>query len=401
MRRYCFPRSGRALRADPSDMYSLSGYGEMIADRVRMEAYAQALRQTVKPGSVVLEIGTGPGMFAILACQLGASRVIAIESDEIIQVARENAAVNRCADRIEFIEELSTNVTLPVKADVIVSDMRGVTPLFGHHLPSIMDARRRFLAPGGVLIPRADTLWAAVVEMPERYAGMVEPWGKNILDQDLTAARRLAVCNFQKVRAKPEELLTTPRVWKTLDYATIETPDVKGEINWTVDHTGAGHGIIIWFDADLADGVVFSNAPGAPEAIYGSLFLPWIHPVQLAQGDTIRVQLEAKLVSDEYAWRWATQIQGVNAADGVRDKFEQSTMAGAVLSPNRLRKVASDFVPQLSDEGVLDRKILEMMDGRATLEEIARSLAADYPERFPRWHDAMKSAGALSKKYSN
>jgi hypothetical protein len=63
--------------------------------------------------------------------------------------------------------------------------------------------------------------------------------------------------------------------------------------------------------------------------------------------------------------------------------------------------VASDFVPQLSDEGVLDRKILEMMDGRATLEEIARSLAADYPERFPRWHDAMKSAGALSKKYSN
>jgi len=279
--------------------------------------------------------------------------------------------------------------------------MRGVTPLFGSHLPSIMDARRRFLAPGGVLIPRADKLWAAVAEMPERYAEIVEPWENGTLNQDLTAARRLAVCNYRKTRAKPEELLNTPRLWKTLDYETLETPDAGAEINWTVERAGIGHGLLIWFDADLADGVSFSNAPGAPEAIYGSLFLPWIHPVQLTQGESVRVQLEAKLAGDEYVWRWDTQIHAANAAAGVRDQFEQSSLAGAVLSPNRLRRMASDFVPQLSDEGVLDRKILEMMDGRATLEEIARRLAAEYPERFPRWHDAMKVAGALSKKYSS
>ena len=32
-----------------------------------------------------------------------------------------------------------------------------------------MDARQRFLAPGGRLIPQEDTLWAAVVELPEVY----------------------------------------------------------------------------------------------------------------------------------------------------------------------------------------------------------------------------------------
>ena len=112
-------------------MYSLSGYGEMIADRVRIAAYVQALRQAVRPGAVVVDIGTGPGIMAVLACQLGASRVYAIESDEIIQVARAIAAANGCADRIEFIEDLSTKVTLPVRADVIVSDMRGVLPFLG------------------------------------------------------------------------------------------------------------------------------------------------------------------------------------------------------------------------------------------------------------------------------
>jgi len=58
-------------------MYSLGGYGTMVADRVRVDAYAKALSKTVREGAVVVEIGTGPGIFAVLACRLGASRVYA------------------------------------------------------------------------------------------------------------------------------------------------------------------------------------------------------------------------------------------------------------------------------------------------------------------------------------
>jgi len=99
-----------------------------------------------------------------VACRFGSERVFAIEPAEIIQVAREVAAANDCADRIEFLEDLSSRVTLPVRADVILSDLRGILPLFQHHIPTIVDARRRFLAPGGTLIPQKDVLWAAVVE---------------------------------------------------------------------------------------------------------------------------------------------------------------------------------------------------------------------------------------------
>ena len=59
-------------------MYSLSTYGDMIADQPRMDAYLQALRQTVKPECVVADIGTGTGIFALLACKFGARRVYAI-----------------------------------------------------------------------------------------------------------------------------------------------------------------------------------------------------------------------------------------------------------------------------------------------------------------------------------
>src|SRR5271169_3779806 len=136
--------------------YSLSGYGEMIADRARTGAYFEALRTVIRPGAVVMDIGTGPGIMAVHACQLGAKRVYAIEPGEVIQVAREIAAANHCADKIEFFEDVSTNVTIPVRADVIVSDLRGVLPFYAQHIPSIADARRRFLAPGGKLIGRED-----------------------------------------------------------------------------------------------------------------------------------------------------------------------------------------------------------------------------------------------------
>jgi type I protein arginine methyltransferase len=380
-------------------MYSLTGYGDMIADRVRTEAYARALRKAVRPGSVVVEIGTGPGVFAVLACQLGARRVYAIEPDPVIQVAREIAAANGYADRIEFLEDLSTSVTLPSRADVIVSDLRGVLPFFQSHLPSIVDARRRFLAPGGTLIPKQDAVWVSVVESPEQYGRIVNGWEKSILDLNLQPARSLAVNDFQKARFTPQQLLAPPQLWTTLDYNTVESFDVRGGMKFSIQRPGTGHGLAAWFETCLADGIGFSNAPNAPEAIYGSMFLPWTEPVSLAAGQTLSVDLEASLVEGDYIWRWTTQIDPAKGA-GAGRRFAQSQLAGAVFSLARLRRTASDYVPQLSEEGRQNRRVLELMDGKSSLEEIARKLAAEYPQRFPRWEQALAYVAKRSQEHS-
>ena len=65
-------------------MYTLAQYGEMIRDQVRTTACTQALRAVVvRPGAVEVDIGTGPGIMAVLACQVGAIRVFAIEPDAL------------------------------------------------------------------------------------------------------------------------------------------------------------------------------------------------------------------------------------------------------------------------------------------------------------------------------
>ena len=381
-------------------MYSLFGYGSLVADRVRVEAYAQALRKTVREGSVVADIGTGPGIFAVLACQLGASRVYAIEPSEIIQVAREIAAVNNCVNKIEFFEEFSDRVTLPTRADVIVSDLRGVLPLFGQHISAIIDARRRFLGPSGILIPRKDTLWAAIVEAAKPYGELVNSWDHNALGQDLSAARRLIVNNSQKVRVSSDQLLTAHQLWTTLDYGSINNPNVRGHVDWTVLRAGTGHGVVVWFDADLAEDTGFSNAPDAPETIYGSQFFPWTQPVSLGPGQTVRVSLEAKLVEQDYVWRWSTRIEPREGSGASVIRFEQSQLAGEVLSPAQLHRKAADYVPQLSEEGRLFQRTFELMSGKLTLEVIAHRLAAEFPQRFPTWEQALCYAGRISQEYS-
>ena len=162
-------------------LYDIYDYGCIIADTGRTGAYARALRQSVKPGSIVLDIGTGVGIWALLACQAGARKVYAVDpNDAALELAREIAVANGYADRIEFIQDIATEIAPPELADVVVSELRGVLPLSGESLPTLIDARKRLLVPGGVMIPQCDTLWAAVVESPDLHSRHTIPWRESL-----------------------------------------------------------------------------------------------------------------------------------------------------------------------------------------------------------------------------
>jgi protein arginine N-methyltransferase 1 len=298
-----------------------------------MDAYAAALRETVNRDSVVMDLGCGPGVFALLACKLGARRVYAVEPDKVIGLAREAAAANGFADRIEFFEKLSTEITLPEPATIIVSDLRGVLPWFEQNISSIIDARKRLLAPRGVLIPGRDILWAAVVEAPEQYAELVSPW-QNQFELDLSAGTRFITNNWRKTQIKPEYFLAEPVYWNTIDYHEIESRDVRAEISWRAARNGTAHGFAAWFDSELVDGIDFSNHPSAPRLIYGQGFFPFSQPVEVSEGDRIELRLAANFVQDNYVWRWDTDFID---RERVKASFKQSTFYGAPLSTAQLK----------------------------------------------------------------
>jgi type I protein arginine methyltransferase len=374
-------------------MYNVSAYGHMIANGPRVNAYVAALRHAIRPGSVVVDIGSGPGFFALVACQFGARRVFAIEPANIIQVGRDAAREHGVADRIEFIQDVSTKVALPERADVIVSDLRGILPWFQRHIPSIVDARSRFLAPGGILIPNRDLLWAAAVEVPLRYEEVVRPWENCVL----SSGRKLSVNSLGKIRVRPAELLGLPVCWHEIDYRTVEAMNVSTNISLPVARSGTAHGLALWFDTELFQATGFSNAPGETELIYGNCFLPFEQGVEVVAEDRIEVRLEARLIGEDYAWRWDTKVRSGAEA---KCSFKQSTLFGAPLSVSQLRKRAGGHVPSPGEEGAVVRFVLSQIDGKNSNEQIAAALLESFPRRFRDYDDAFDRVVEVSEKFS-
>ena len=379
-------------------MYSLRDYGEMIADRERFEAYSKAIAKAVRPGDTVLEIGCGPGVLTLIASKAGARKVYAIESDDVLEFARQLAAANGLADRIEFIQGDSRKTELPERVNVIVSDIRGVLPFFDHAIPSIEDARRRFLAPGGTLIPRKDILKLGVIEATEYYCCLTAPWQGSPAGMDLRAALPLILNASYGGRFKREQLLTEVATWCELDYAAGANTNVSAEVPLRIARQGTAHGLCLWFETQLLDDIGYSTGPEATNSVYGQRFLPWLEEVAVEKDDEIQVRLQADLVGLDYVWRWETTIP----PNGLRPEvhFQQSTFYGGQLSPASLHRRASDFVPTLSPEGQADRWLLLAMDGKVSLQEIAQRAAQQFPKIFPRWEDALRRAADLATQFS-
>lgn len=380
-------------------MYDILAYGRMISSQVRLQAYMEALRRSIKPGSVVLDLGTGPGIMALLACKFGARKVYAIEASPIIGVAREVAISNGMAGQIEFLEGLSTKVSLPEPVDVIVSDLNGILPWFQQHLPTLADARRRFLAPGGVMIPKKEIVWLGVVESEFAYAHHTQPWetGHGL---NMQAARALATNTPYVAKLKPEDLLAPAQCALVLDFMQVEGGDSKLGADFVVTRPGLAHGMLVWFDAVLTDEIAFSNAPGCYQSIYHQTFFPWTTPVRLEIGDVVRVKLRCNLVADDYFFRWNTEVLAQGKKAEVKAKYDQSDFSSFPVSKTSLRKGAETFVPRCNGDASIDSFILRAMDGQASVGEIASRLVQSFPDRFRLRSMALDRVARVSQTYS-
>jgi protein arginine N-methyltransferase 1 len=272
-----------------------------------------------------------------------------------------------------------------------------VLPLFNGHLRSVIDARTRLLAPGGTLIPAADTLYAAVVELPEKYGERLPPFSADGTVK-LDVLQRFMTNTWEKVRCKPEQLLTKPEPRATIDNRTVSGDDFNGTVRLTAHRAGRGHGLAVWFDATLSDGVTFSNAPDQPELVYGAAFFPWTEPVDVRQGDAVCVQIDARHVGDDYVWRWNSDVFAGDASTP-KARFQQSTFYGQPLATAKLAKGAAAEAVVVSEDGQVEKFVLQAMDGAATNQTIARALMDRFPRRFPDFNDALGRVGSVARRF--
>jgi len=346
------------------------GYGGMAVDGVRMDAYSRAIARTVRPGSVVVDLGCGTGIMSLLALRAGARRVHAIEMDPAVWLARDLAEANGYGDKFVVHHKSSFDVTLEEPADVIIADLRGSSPLFGQNLAAMEDAKRRLLAPGGVLMPARDRLFVALAESEGHRRDLERGWAcfeRNGFDP--SAARSATLnCTYSDGERpiQASHVLSDSKQWAEVRYGEPFSGSFDATVELTMTRGGTAHCLVVWFEATLYDDIVYSNAPGNV-LVYNRSILPLLDPVRVSPGETARVTLRTDVGGDR--WAWDTEIGG-------RARVRQATFLGLPASPESLLRDSLAATPSRSASGDRAARILELMDGVRSVREISDLLAA-------------------------
>ncbi len=284
----------------------------LIADHVRNDVLFKALKANIKPGvSVVSDIGAGSGLLGLMAAKLGAKDVYLYETAEVGGVAEEVIAASGLSNCF-LMPCHSTEMQDPPKSDVIISETLGNYAFEEDIITTLNDARERFLAPGGVMLPDRVRQFAAPVVSPR-------------IDQELNAWRetgatygfdlslpQLMSCNNAYVRKlKASELLPgSASLWDEVQFNQPCLGERSGELSWTMTSATDVYGFAVWWEASFGEGLTLSTGPDAPETHWEQLYFPVERaPIKLKEGMELTFEIRSQSgpeTGTHLAWRATT-----------------------------------------------------------------------------------------------
>lgn len=355
----------------------LEYHASLVADADRVDRYREAIHAVVRPGDVVVDIGTGTGLLAYFACQAGAVRVYAVEQGPIVDLARELALLNRFADRVEFINDRSYRVELPERADVLITETLWNFGIGEGMIGFLADARRRLLKPGARILPAAVDLHVAPVQADGLYAQLsARPPDRHGLD--LSPIRHYRVNNVHMPHLDAEGFLSRPALLLDTVLDETATPDFDADVEVQITRAGILHGVCGWFCAHLAPGVVLSTEPPSTRSSWAHAFFPVQNPVGVLPRDELAIRIQTS--GDGTIWRWRTEVR---RGDRVLASYDQTSAAGF---PRRRgtggRAAATEDSPRTNLRGEVVAWVLEAMDGTRSITQLENDAVAQFGSRF-------------------
>ncbi|MCU0970794.1 MAG: 50S ribosomal protein L11 methyltransferase [Gammaproteobacteria bacterium] len=264
----------------------------MLADGVRNAALHAALQRVIVPGvTTVADIGTGTGLLAFMASRLGARTVHCYEHGDVIGLARRLARRNRIRNLV-FYPEHSTAILDPEPVDVVVSETLGNFAYEEGIVETLADARR-FLKPGGTLIPRSIEQRVAPVTSP-RFQAELSAWDGVGFGLDFGPAKRMSLNNLYVRTIEPGDLLGGPDAAATWDRVTLGRRAARrraGEVGWTLDAPATIQGFALWWRCELVPGIALATGPSDPRTHWEQIYLPTLEPVAAAPGDRVALRI--------------------------------------------------------------------------------------------------------------
>ena len=273
----------------------------MLDDRARTGGFCEALRATVQPQDVVVDIGTGTGVLATCAAKAGARRVYALESSGIAEVAARVFHANGVSDRITLVRERSTGVALPERGTVLVTETIGNDPLDEQILEIVADAKRRLLVPEARIIPSAIEIWGVPVDIPrtvlerhvftkrkvDRYTADYGIDFSPLEDHRLSCSEPIML-DSRDVATWP---LAPPVLLASVDLTGAFDTVISTRVTSEISRDSQVLGVMLCFRATLAPGIVLSTLPDDfdPTSHWAHALFPAFDCPAVKKGGTIAI----------------------------------------------------------------------------------------------------------------
>jgi predicted RNA methylase len=145
-----------------------------LKDEARTLAFRDAIRDVVRPGDVVVDVGAGSGILSFFAAEAGACVVYAVEVDAVSAAAlRRSVALNPAvAERVVVVEGDAADVELPRAVDVVVAEIIETGLMDEEQVPVLNALRRRGVITDATrLVPHGYDTTLQLVSAEHRYYG--------------------------------------------------------------------------------------------------------------------------------------------------------------------------------------------------------------------------------------
>lgn len=274
----------------------LDYHATLLGDPLRIDAYDRALRAIIRPGDVVLDIGTGTGILAMLAARHGAARVHAVEVTEVAELARELVAHNGLSDRVQVHRADLVEMAPIEPVDVVLGEWLGRFVVDDEMLDAV-DAARGWARDEARWCPGQVDLYlglmAASVPTTSRFAVPLR-------GLDLSPALPAARTHPARVRLSEAALAAPAMRAHTLVPGDLALPPIQA--SYLITKPTALFAIAGWWEAELAPRVRLSTAPGQPTH-WDQIAWP-TPPTPLQPGDLVHVSVHA----EGRAWVWSARV---------------------------------------------------------------------------------------------
>ncbi len=247
----------------------------MLDDRERLGKYRQAIEEKVKKGDRVIDAGTGSGILAMYAARAGAAKVFAIDNSQFISLTEQVIMDNSLQNTIELIKDDFSKVTLPEKAQCLVTETFGVMYFTEGAASDIGKCAKNNLETGGTIIPKKISLFMAPIKKaPSELLSVFEDRDDGInLGRLKERASHKATLDFV-----PKDNIGEPVCLATFP-VTMDITDQELTIETVIP--GPCEALCGWFDLHLTESIIFSTAPGSTSTSWHQV----LFPISLPEGE--------------------------------------------------------------------------------------------------------------------